>query len=50
MTKWHAHVVHMVKHMNMVGGPCLVGCPGSGPLGPLQIWRWFISRQEVTTD
>jgi len=21
MTKWHAHVVHMVKHMNMVGAP-----------------------------
>jgi len=21
MTKWHAHVVHMAKHMNMVGDP-----------------------------
>jgi len=21
MTKWHAHVVDMAKHMNMVGGP-----------------------------
>jgi len=21
MTKWHAHVVHMAKHMNTVGGP-----------------------------
>jgi len=21
MTKCHAHVVHMAKHMNMVGGP-----------------------------
>jgi len=21
MTKWHAHVVHMAKHMNLVGGP-----------------------------
>jgi len=21
MTKWHAHVAHMAKHMNMVGGP-----------------------------
>jgi len=20
MTKWHAHVVHMAKHMKMVGG------------------------------
>jgi len=34
MTKWHAHVAHMAKHMNMVGDPCLVGCPGPGPLGP----------------
>jgi len=21
MTKWHAHVAHMAKHMEMVGGP-----------------------------
>jgi len=28
MTTWHAHVVHMAKHMNMVGGP------GPGTLGP----------------
>jgi len=21
MTKWHAHVVHMAKHMNPGGGP-----------------------------
>jgi len=21
MTKWHAHVAHMAKHMNMVGSP-----------------------------
>jgi len=21
MTKWHAHVVHIAKHMDMVGGP-----------------------------
>jgi len=27
MTKWHAHVVHMTKHINMVG------CPGTGPFG-----------------
>jgi len=27
MIKWHAHVAHMTKHMNMVGGP------GPGPLG-----------------
>jgi len=39
MTKWHAHVVHMAKHTNMVGapvrwGPLLGGDPGPGPLGP----------------
>jgi len=28
MTKWHAHVVHMAKHMNMVEDP------GPGNLGP----------------
>jgi len=28
MTKWHAHVVHMAKHMNMVGGLFLVRGPG----------------------
>jgi len=26
-SKWHAHVVHMAEHMNMVGGP---GPPKSG--------------------
>jgi len=26
MIKWHAHLAHMAKHTNMVGGP--------GPLGP----------------
>jgi len=26
MTKWHAHVAHTAKHMNMVGGS------GPGPL------------------
>ena len=34
MTKWHAHVVHMAKHTNMVGGPFLVGDPGPGFLWP----------------
>jgi len=24
MTKWHAYVVHMAKHINMVVGPFLV--------------------------
>jgi len=27
MTKWHAYVAHMAKHMKMVGGP------RPGPLG-----------------
>jgi len=27
MTKWHAHVKHMAKHVKMVGGP------GPGALG-----------------
>jgi len=34
MIEWHAHVVHMAKHMNMVEGPCLVRGPGPWPLGP----------------
>ena len=25
----------MAKHINMVGGSCLVGVPGPGPLAPL---------------
>jgi len=29
MTKWHAHVVHMAKYVNMVGGPSLAGGPGT---------------------
>jgi len=34
MTRWHAHVVHMVKNMNMVGVAVWWGALGSGPLGP----------------
>jgi len=34
MTKWHAHVLHMAKHTNMVGGTFLVVGPGPGHLGP----------------
>jgi len=34
MTRWHAHVAHMAKNMNMVGCPSLVGGPGPGLLGP----------------
>jgi len=29
MTMWHAHIVHMAKHIKMVGAP------GPGILGPL---------------
>jgi len=32
MTKWHAHVAHMAKHMNMVGGPLWWWALGPGPL------------------
>jgi len=31
MTKWHVHVAHMAKHMNMVGDPLWWG---PWPLGP----------------
>jgi len=34
MTNWHAHVVHMAKHTNIVEGPYLVGSPGPRPLSP----------------
>jgi len=27
MTKWHAHVVHMAKQLNMMGGPGPLGLP-----------------------
>jgi len=33
MTKWHAHVAHMAKHMNMVGGPLWWGA--RAPFPPL---------------
>jgi len=34
MTKWHAHVAHMAKHMNMVEAPLWWGALGPGSLGP----------------
>jgi len=34
MTKWHAHVVHMTKHINMGGGPLWWVALGPSPLGP----------------
>jgi len=34
MTKWHAHVAHVAKHVNMVGGPFWWGTLGPGPLCP----------------
>ena len=30
MTKWHAHVARMAKHMNMVGDPGHLAPPKSG--------------------
>jgi len=45
MTKWHAHVVHMAKHMNMVGVPFWWGALGPGPLSsPLNP---ALVRQEI---
>ena len=35
MTKWHAYVAHMAKHMNMVGGPLWWGALGPDPFPPL---------------
>jgi len=32
MTKWHAHVIHMAKHMDMVG------TLGPRPLNPALAW------------
>jgi len=34
MTKWQAHVAHITKHMNMVGGPLWWGSLGPAPLSP----------------
>jgi len=34
MTTWHAHVVHMAKHMNTVGGAFWWGPLDPGPLPP----------------
>ena len=42
MTKWQAHVVHMVKHMNMAGVPfwwgALIPGPFAPPLNPALGW------------
>ena len=37
MTKWHAHVAHMAKHINMVGGPDPLK---SGPARKGHWWAW----------
>ena len=39
MSKWHAHVAHMAKNMNMVGGTF---GGGAGPLG--LPWAWWGGR------
>jgi len=41
MTKWHAHVAHMAKHMNMVGARA--PCP---PLNPALMLQLFIPLQK----
>jgi len=35
MTKWHAHIPHVAKHMNMLGGPLWWGALGPGPCPPV---------------
>jgi len=48
MPKWHAHVVHMAKHMIMVWYPFLVGVPGPGllslPLNQAVYHTIFVER------
>jgi len=34
MSKWHAQVAYMAKHMSVVGGPLWWGTLGQGPLAP----------------
>jgi len=41
MTKWHAHVAHMTKHTNMVGGP---GPPKSGAAWGVRKSLYFCER------
>ena len=42
MIKWQAHVIHMAKYINVVGGPLLMRGSGPGPLGtplnPALLW------------
>jgi len=53
MTKWHAQVAHMAKHMNMVGGPLCwgsLGPPKSGAVAtPLQLSMWWNNTSLVQT-
>jgi len=48
MPEWHAHVVHMAKHMIMVWYPFLVGVPGPGllslPLNQAVYHTIFVER------
>jgi len=45
MNKWHAHVAHMAKHTNMVGGPLWWGGLDPGPpLNPALPRYAFFSR------
>ena len=47
MTKWHAYVVYMTKHMNMVGAPFVV-VAGPPPLGsPLKQALQYLQTQSL---
>ena len=43
MIKWHAHVEHMAKHMNMVGGP------GPGPFAAPKSGAGFSLQRRCKT-
>ena len=45
MTKWHPHVAHMAKHMNMVGGP--VWWVGRAPWPPKSGAVWSDNRSRM---
>ena len=44
MAKWHAHFVHMVKHMNMMGCVFRSGAMGPGPLSPSKVGSDYYSE------
>jgi len=44
MAKWHAHFVHMVKHMNMMGCVFRSGAMGPGLLSPSKVGSDYYSE------